>query len=154
MSYPDGSIRKLKARICARGFEQKEGIDYFETYAPVVQWITVRLILIMSILLRLHNKQIDYTSAFMQAPLEEDVSVEMAPYFLKPSDNKVWKLQRAIYGLKSAPRAFFKTKLIKLRFSQSLADPCLFISPTVLCVIYVDYAFFVYRYAAHVDDLT
>ena len=155
--YPDGSIRKLKAQICAQDFEQKEGIDYFETYAPVVQWITVRLILIMSILLRLHNKQIDYTSAFMQAPLEEDVYVEMPPYFSKPGDNKVWKLQRAIYGLKNSPRAFFefsKTKLIKLGFSQSLADPCLFISPTVLCVIYVDDALFVYRSAADVDDLT
>ena len=39
--YPDGSIKKLKARLCARGFEQREGIDYFETFAPVVQWLTV-----------------------------------------------------------------------------------------------------------------
>ena len=63
--YPDGSIRSLKARFCARGFEQREGIDYFETFAPVVQWLTVRLILVMTILLNLETKQIDYTSAFI-----------------------------------------------------------------------------------------
>jgi hypothetical protein len=53
--YPDGSIRKLKARYCARGFEQVEGVDYFETFAPVVMWLTVRLLLIMSILLELET---------------------------------------------------------------------------------------------------
>jgi hypothetical protein len=71
--YPDGSIRKLKARICARGFEQIEGADYFETFAPIVQWMTVRLVLIMTILLNFENKQIDYTAAFLQAPLDHDV---------------------------------------------------------------------------------
>jgi hypothetical protein len=94
--YPDGSIRKLKARICARGFEQVEGVDYFETFAPVVQWMTVRLILIMTILLNLENKQIDYTAAFMQAPLDHDVYVEMPKLF--EVNGKVWKLKRALYG--------------------------------------------------------
>ena len=56
--FPDGSIRKLKARICARGFEQIEGVDYFETFAPVVQWMTIRVCLIMIILLQIENKQI------------------------------------------------------------------------------------------------
>ena len=83
--FPDGAIRKLKARICARGFEQKEGIDYFETFAPVVQWMTVRVCLIMIILLDLHNKQIDYTAAFLQAPLDHDVYVEMPKMFKSPS---------------------------------------------------------------------
>jgi hypothetical protein len=153
--YPDGSIRKLKARICARGFEQIEGIDYFETYAPVVQWMTVRVILIMTILLHLENKQIDYTAAFLQAPIDHDVYVEMPKLFAV--DGKVWKLQRAIYGLKDAPRAYFvhtKNKLEELGFRQSDADPCLFISPTVICLIYVDDALFVYKSPEEVDILT
>jgi hypothetical protein len=53
--YPDGSIRKLKARYCARGFEQVEGIDYLKKIAPVVMWLTVCLLLIMSILLELET---------------------------------------------------------------------------------------------------
>ena len=94
--FPDGAIRKLKARICARGFEQKEGIDYFETFAPVVQWTTVRVCLIMIILLNLQNRQIDYTSAFLQAPLDHDVYVEMHKMFKVHC--KVWLLNRALYG--------------------------------------------------------
>jgi hypothetical protein len=99
--YPNGSIRKLKARICARGFEQIEGANYFETFAPVVQCMTVRIVLIMTILLNLENKQIDYTAAFLQAPIDHDVYVEMPKLF--QVKGKVWKLQRAIYGLKYAP---------------------------------------------------
>ena len=55
--FPDEAIRKLKAHICARCFVQKEGIDYFETFAPVVQWMTVRVCLIMIILINLHNNR-------------------------------------------------------------------------------------------------
>jgi hypothetical protein len=153
--FPDGSIRKLKARICARGFEQIEGVDYFETFAPVVQWMTVRIVLIMTILLNLENKQIDYTAAFLQAPIDHDVYVEMPKLF--QVKGKVWKLQRAIYGLKDAPRAYFihtKNKLEELGFRQADADPCLFISPTVICLIYVDDALFVYKSPEEVDILT
>ena len=153
--YPDGCLRKLKARICARGFEQIEGVDYFETYAPVVQWMTVRLVLIMTILLNLENKQIDYTAAFLQAPLDHDVYVDMPKLFTV--EGKVWKLQRAIYGLKDAPRAYFlhtKNKLEELGFRQSDADPCLFISPTVICLIYVDDALFIYKSPEEVNILT
>jgi len=54
--YPDGLIKKFKARFCARGDMQVEGIDFFETYAPVVQWTTVRLMLILEVLLGLKSK--------------------------------------------------------------------------------------------------
>jgi hypothetical protein len=75
--YPDGSICKLKARYCARGFEQVEGIDYFETFAPVVMRLTVCLLLIMSILLKLETTQIDYTAAFVHADIDCLVYVAM-----------------------------------------------------------------------------
>ena len=99
--FPDGAIRKLKARICVQGFEQKEDIDYFETFAPVVQWITVHMCLIMIILFNLNNKQIDYTAAFLRASLGHDVYVEMPQMFASPG--KVWLLKWALYGLKDAP---------------------------------------------------
>jgi hypothetical protein len=117
--------------------------------------MTVRLVLIMTILLNLENKQIDYTAAFLQAPLDHDVYVEMPKLF--SVKGKVWKLQRLIYGLKDAPRAYFlhtKNKLEDLGFRQSDADSCLFISPTVICLIYVDDALFVYNSPEEVNILT
>ena len=75
--YPDGSMKKLKARFCVRGDQQVEGLDYFETYAPVVAWSTVRLMLVLSVFLGLCSKQVDYTNAFCQADLNEDVFLRM-----------------------------------------------------------------------------
>jgi hypothetical protein len=134
--FPDGSIRKLKARLCARGFEQVEGRDYFETFAPVVQWLTVRLILVMTIIMGLENKQIDYAAAFVQAPIDTEVYIEMPKMF--SVHGKVWKLRKSIYGLKQSPRNYFlhmKQKLETLGFTQSNADSCLFISTTVICLV-------------------
>ena len=74
--YPDGLISKLKARYCACGFGQIEGFDYFEIHSPVVMWMSVRLLLVMSILLNLETSQIDYTAAFVHAPIDCLVYVE------------------------------------------------------------------------------
>jgi Reverse transcriptase (RNA-dependent DNA polymerase) len=70
--YPNGSIRKLKARFCVRRDKQVEGVDFFDTYAPVVNWQTVRLMLVLSIILGLHTKQVDYTAAFVHTPIDRD----------------------------------------------------------------------------------
>ena len=70
--YPDGSIRKLKGRFCARGDKQLEGVNFFETFAPVVQWQTVWLMLILSVILNLATTQVDYTSTFIHALIDRD----------------------------------------------------------------------------------
>ena len=58
--YPDGTPRKLKARLCAGGHCQKHGVDYWSTFAPTVSWTTVRLLLILSVQMGLAMKQVDY----------------------------------------------------------------------------------------------
>ena len=73
--FPSGLVRKLKARFCVRSDLQRKGIDVFETFAPVVSWTTVRLLLILSVILDLHSTQVDYTAAFCQAPIDTDVYV-------------------------------------------------------------------------------
>jgi hypothetical protein len=95
--YSNGSIRKLKARYCTRGFEQVEGVDNFETFTPVVMWLTVRLLFIMSILFELETTQIDYTAAFVHADIDCLVYVAMPPGFGIPG--QVWKLRKSLYGL-------------------------------------------------------
>jgi len=61
--YPDGLIKKFKARFCARGDQQLHGIDFFETYVPVVQWTTIRLMFVLEVLLGLKSLQGDITCA-------------------------------------------------------------------------------------------
>ena len=60
-----------------RGDQQIEGIDLFDTYAPVVSWTTVRFLLVLSVVLKLATKQVDYVSAFIQAYIHDDIYVEM-----------------------------------------------------------------------------
>jgi hypothetical protein len=144
--YPDGRVKQFKARFCARGDQQQEGIDYFETWSPVVQWTTVRVMMILSVILGLKTHQADITAAFVHAtlPPEEEVFIRQPQGFIKPGTTKyshVLRLNRALYGLKQAPRHFFKylaTHLIKHGLKQSEYDPCLFIGPDVIAVVYVD----------------
>jgi hypothetical protein len=132
-----------------------EGVDYFETFAPVVMWLTVRLLLIMSILLELETTQIDYTAAFVHADIGCLVYVAMPPGFGVPG--QVWKLRKSLYGLAQSPRNYFlytRDKLIKMGFVQSEADPCLFISSDIICLIYVDDALLFYKNKTSIGILT
>ena len=162
--FPDGLVRKLKARFCVRGDRQIEGVDYFDTFAPVVQWSTVRLLLVLSVTLGLATKQVDYVSAFCQAPIEEDVYIEHPRGWRKLNrlglkekfkEGHVLKLNRSVYGLKQSPKNFFqllKTNLESCGLKQSRLDACLFIGPKVICVCYVDDCLFFAPSESDIDD--
>ena len=152
---PSGIIRKLKARFCARGDRQIHNVDFFDTFAPVVSWTTVRLLLILSCHLDLKTRQVDYTAAFVHADIDKPKSFDkMTPeeqrrtgvYVEMPKGfgerGKVLKLNKSLYGLKQSPRNFFqhlKLNLEAIGFEQQVdVDPCLFISDTVICLVYVD----------------
>jgi hypothetical protein len=139
---PDGTASKYKARYCVRGDQQTEGVDYFKTYAPVVQWSTVRLLLTMILANDWTTRQVDYTNAFAQATLKEEVYIK-APhgYGFKDKKDKVLHLIKSLYGLKQAPRTFFemlRTGLLERGFVQSEHDMCLFMKKDIICVVYVD----------------
>jgi hypothetical protein len=140
--YPDGRARKHKARFCCRGDRQLEGVDYFETYAPTVGWSTIRLLLTMTLANGWDTRQVDYTNAFAQATVKEDVFVELPRDFsASESGAFVLKLNKSLYGLKQAPKTFFehlRTGLLERRFTQSAVDPCLFMKEEMICVVYVD----------------
>jgi Reverse transcriptase (RNA-dependent DNA polymerase) len=68
--FPDGTVRKLKARFCVCWDRQIEGVDYFNTFAPIVSWQKVQLMLILLIVLNLSTKEVDYTAAFVHAPID------------------------------------------------------------------------------------
>ncbi|KAI3523596.1 hypothetical protein L1887_01838 [Cichorium endivia] len=104
---PNGEIVKHKARIVAKGYVQKQGVDYDEVFAPVARIETVRTILALagSNGWRVHH--LDVKSAFLNGTLEEEVYVSQPDgYVRKGETNKVYKLSKALYGLKQAPRAW------------------------------------------------
>jgi hypothetical protein len=152
--FPDGRVKKLKARICVRGDQQIEGLDFFDTYAPVVAWSTVRLLLVLSVILGLATKQVDYTLAFVHADVKEDVFVRMAKGFEK--QGYVYKLKKSVYGLRQSPLNFFqhlKEGLEARGFVQSKHDPCLFISDKVICLCYVDDCLFFAKDSTDIDAM-
>jgi hypothetical protein len=69
--FPDGMIRKLKARVCTIGEKQLEGVDFFETFSQVCNWKTVRIMLIISLIYDFATLQVDYTAAFTQADIDK-----------------------------------------------------------------------------------
>ena len=141
---PDGSLSKYKARFCVRGDMQVEGEDYFESYAPVVQWSTVRLMLILSMVYGMETRQVDYVNAFAQADLDEEVYIELPRgYAQEDSEDCVLKLNKSLYGMVQAPVAFFRllrdTLVKKHGFKQmENLDPCLFVREDMVCLCYVD----------------
>ena len=142
----DGQIERYKARVVIKGFSQRYGLDYRETFSPVAKLTTIRSILGVATNEGLCLGQFDVTTAFLYGDLEEDFDIYMqSPEGYENPGGKVCKLKRSLYGLKQAPRRWnvrFITYIKKLGLVESEADPCLFIRETenekLLLAIYVD----------------
>jgi Reverse transcriptase (RNA-dependent DNA polymerase) len=127
-------------------------LTFFDTFAPVVAWLTVQLLLILAVVLGLATKQVDYTNAFCQADLDDKVYVRMPKLFEQPGH--VYRLKKSVYGLRQSPLNFFqmlKQALEGRGFVQSQHDPCLFISQEVICLCYVDDCLFFSKDEANID---
>ncbi|KAL7464856.1 hypothetical protein ACHAXS_005184 [Conticribra weissflogii] len=145
--FPDGSLNKHKARLCAHGGMQQWGINYWETYAPVVNWISVRFLLILSEVLQLNTRAIDFVLAFPQADLDVPVYMYIPAGMVIGgvadglSTSYVLKLRKSLYGLKQASANWhdlLKTSLTSRGFKESVADPCVFIRRDMIVLVYVD----------------
>ncbi len=88
---PDGTVKKFKVHFCARSDQQKEGIDFFETWAPVIQWSTIRIVMVLAAKLNLHSVQCDVTAAFIHGcvPPEEEIYVHQQRGFKRGSGIEV-----------------------------------------------------------------
>ena len=134
---PDGTLKGHKARWCVRGDLQPPEED---TYAPVVMWSTIRLVMYYTLFFDLKTRCIDFSNAFVQAPLDDPIYVHLPRGFHSTDDNDVClKLTKSLYGITQAPRLWFnhlKSKLLHHGFTQSTHDPCLFYSKTIMLVIW------------------
>ena len=126
----DGSIYKYRERLVARGFSQKEGIDYEETFAPIARYTSIRSVLSLAAVMKWKIHQMDVKTAFLNGVVEEEV-YEEKPLGFETHDREshVCKLKKSLYSLKQEPRtcyAIIKSFLIGLGFTKSKADSYLY----------------------------
>ena len=140
---PSGELLKYKARLCAHGGQQQWSVNYWETYAPVANWASVRLLLALSHIFGLESKSIDFVLAFPQAVLETEVYMEIPQGFdrVYDSDSYVLKLVRSIYGLKHSNYNFYQKLRNALRarnIHPCSTDNCVYVSKQLILIVYVD----------------
>jgi hypothetical protein len=99
---PDGSLKKYKARLCVNGSREIQGIDYTESFAPVVQWRTIRMVNTIAAMQNLKGKKNDFTQAFSQAKLKQDIYLRFPAGFEHKNDKWALKLKQNLYGLVQA----------------------------------------------------
>jgi hypothetical protein len=136
---PDGEVKKLKARVCIRG-DLQEGT--FDTFAPVVSWVSVRIFLVLSMTMHWVTCSIDFSNAFVQAKLDEPVWTHLPRGFLAPGRAKTClRLKKSLYGLAIAPKmwwTYVSKAILDLGLTSSEHDPCLFFKKDLMVVLYVD----------------
>ncbi|GJW08699.1 retrovirus-related pol polyprotein from transposon TNT 1-94 [Tanacetum coccineum] len=109
----NGVVTRNKSRLIAQGYNQQEGIDYDETYAPVARLESIRILLAYACALDFKLYQMDVKSAFLNGFINEEVYVAQPPGFINfAKPNYVYKLKKALYDLKQAPKAWHKNWLV------------------------------------------
>jgi hypothetical protein len=137
---------RFKARLVAKGFSQVQGINYDETYAPVAKYKSLKLLMAIVNQLDLEFKQIDFETAFLNAPLDYDVYMELPEGMSLPhSRGKALLLLKAIYGLKQSPRLWnqeLHNYLVELEYLPITADKCIYTKRindrVIILSLYVD----------------
>ncbi|CAI7873159.1 unnamed protein product [Closterium sp. NIES-53] len=146
---PPGSPPVFKARYVARGFSQRQGVDFFETFFPTPKMTTLRVVLYVAAQRDYELHSLDFSTAFLWGSLHEEIWLRRPPGFTGPFPaGTQWSLRRPVYDLRQAPREWhdtLRTTLAALGFAPSTADPTLFLrTDTTLQPFYV---------LVYVDDL-
>ena len=138
----DGKIDKFKARFVAKGFSQVPGEDYFETFSPVTQATSIRCLVALAAEHGWTLHQMDVCTAFLNAPVDEDIYVEPPAGIEEGLKGKVLHLRKSLYGLKQSPRnwnGLLDSFLLSLDLNKSVADPCLYSHQhNVMLTVWVD----------------
>ena len=136
----DGAVERHKARLVAKGFAQREGVDFQEVFAPVSKYPTVRALLAKAAAEDLEIQQMDIKTAFLNGVIEEELYLQQPPGYEQGDGSLVCRLNRALYGLRQAPRqwhARLKAELELCSFTASEGDPGLFVHTGKHAVVYL-----------------
>lgn len=142
----DNNIAKHKARFVAKGYLQVYGRDFLDTHSPVARIKSIRLVLSIAAAMDFELHQLDFDTAFLNAPVEEDIYMEQ-PEGYNEDPSKVWKLNKSLYGLKQASRNWNKeihTHLVtKGAYTQLKSDVCIYFKRShtgrlIILALYVD----------------
>ena len=139
-------MEQLKARLVAKGYTQKFGVDYDETFTPVVRFTSIRVLLALAVQKDMLVHQMDVVTAFLNGTLEEEIYMEQPSHYVEKGKEKlVCKLNKSLYGLKQSPRcwnAVFTEYMEQAGFVQSSADSCVFVQTEeddlTIVAVYVD----------------
>jgi len=125
-----GYVERFKSRLVAKGCAQLYGVDYFETFSPVVRYSSVRMIMALAVKNKLFLHQMDVSSAYLNSELSEDVYMKQPDGFVSDEyPNKVLKLKKSLYGLKQSGREWnvkLDSVLTKLGFVPCVSEPCVY----------------------------
>jgi hypothetical protein len=144
--YADGTIDRYKVHWVLRAFTQRPGVDYDETFSPIVKSTAVRMVLATAVSREWHIQQLDVKNAFLHGTLSATIFCCQPTGFTDPAHpDLVCHLRKSLYGLKQAPRARysrFATYLTNLGFIEAKSDTSLFIfrrgSDMVYLLLYID----------------
>ena len=156
-----GKTEKYKARVVAKGYSQVEGVDYDQTFSPTVRFESIRQMVALVTSKNMAMHQMDVTTAFLYAPLEEEVYMEKPKGTLLPgNEGKVIRLLKCLYGLNKAPRQwniYIDTVLKQLGFKKLKSDFSIYMKgegeDAVYIALYVDDLFLVGRKLDNIKEV-
>jgi len=139
----EGKPEKYKARLVVKGYMQKFGVDYFETFASVSRFESVRLLLQVANVRKYYIEQFDVKTAYLYGPLDEVIYMQQAPGYHQGGENQVCLLKKSLYGLKQSGKNWRETlskALKELGLEETNADPCVYHNKenTMYLAVYVD----------------